>query len=108
MELSNILVETPYDLWKARKSIQLPDSVLQQRIGIYGSGKGKISFFIKDRQLQVVFGGSNQYPLLADSDDVFYLENFNTQITFIKDVSGQPAKIVIHENGKDYEVAKGR
>ncbi len=86
----------------------MPDSVLQQRTGTYGTGKGKISFLLKEHQLHIVFGGNHQYPLLAESDEVFYLEHFNTQITFVKDACGQPIKIIIHEHGKDYEVAKGK
>jgi CubicO group peptidase (beta-lactamase class C family) len=107
MGLSNIMFGAPYDLWKARKKVQLPDSVLQQRTGIYGVGNSKISFLVKDGQLHAVLG-NNQYPLLAESDDVFYLENYNTQLTFEKDASGQPIKIIIRENGKNTEVAKAK
>lgn len=38
----------------------------------------------------------NQFPQLAESDDVFYLENLNIQLTFVKDASGQPIDIIIH------------
>jgi CubicO group peptidase (beta-lactamase class C family) len=108
MGLANIMFEAPYDLWKVRKMVQLPDSVLQQRAGNYGAGNSKFSFLVKDSQLQFVVGGSIQYPMLAESEDVFYLENFNTQITFVKDAGGQPIKIIIHEHGNSFEVAKGK
>jgi hypothetical protein len=108
MGLSNILFNAPYDLWKVRKKVQLPDAVLQQLTGIYSAGESKTSFLVKDGQLHFVMGGSDPYPLLAESEEVFYLDNFNTQLTFVKDASGQPIKIIVHENGRDVEMVKDR
>jgi CubicO group peptidase (beta-lactamase class C family) len=106
--LSSILFGTPYDLWKARKHVQLSDSVLQQRTGVFGSGKDQITLLVKDGRLHARVGGGALYPLLAESSDVFHLENNNTQITFAKDRSGQAVKIVIHEQGRDLEFPRAR
>jgi hypothetical protein len=65
----------------------------------------RITFFLKDGQLFCSMPGV-ELPLVAESDDSFYFENFNTQFRFIKGSNGAVEKMVLHEHGNDYEAKK--
>jgi CubicO group peptidase (beta-lactamase class C family) len=108
MGLSNLLFNVPYDLWQLRKEVQLPDAVLKEKEGKYSNGKYRITLFLKDSQLYTKLPSGLQLPLLAEGDDSFYLENYNTQLHFIKDEKAKVIKVVIHEHGQDHEWIKLR
>ncbi|NEU09592.1 beta-lactamase family protein [Flavihumibacter sp. R14] len=106
MGLSNIVFGMPYDLWKMRVEIKLPDNILRQKEGKYAAGKISITFIMKDSQLYEILPNGMELPLFAESENSFYLQNFNTSLQFIKNSSGTIEKVIIHEHGKDIEAIK--
>jgi CubicO group peptidase (beta-lactamase class C family) len=106
MGLSNIIFGLPYDLWKLRSEIKLPDNILRQKEGKYASGKLAMSIIMKDSRLYEVLSNGMELPLFAESEDSFYLQNFNTSLYFKKNSSGSIEKVIIHEHGKDIELKK--
>ena len=106
MGLSNIVFGLPYDLWKKRNEIKLPDNILRQKEGKYAAGKLTINIIIKDAQLYEVLSNGMELPLFAESEDSFYLQNFNTSLQFKKNINGTIEKVIIHEHGKDIELKK--
>ncbi|WP_422106881.1 serine hydrolase domain-containing protein [Winogradskyella sp.] len=94
MGVSSILFNLPYDNWKLRKEIHADDSILNEYSGIYKlNGKKSIDITLKDNTL-FLNNGYGEQKLHAESETVFYLENFNTQITF-----GYKS-MLLHEHGQ--------
>lgn len=106
MGISCIVFGLPYDLWKPRTEVKLSDEVLRQKEGNYVTGELTISFLVKNNQLYEVLPNGSELPLLAENEDSFYLENFNTYLRFIKNSKGIFEKVIIHEHGKDIELKK--
>lgn len=106
MGLSSIAFGQPYDLWRPRKEVALAEGVLRQKAGEYARGKQLITFFVEDRQLHLTLPGGGRLSLLAESEDSFYFENFNTHFRFVKDGKGRVERVVIHEHGQDAEWEK--
>lgn len=106
MGLSSILFNMPYDLWKLRKEVTLPAGILRQKEGKYAAGSLVISFQVNDNQLYEILPNGTELPLLAESEDSFYLHNFNTGLRFVKNTQGAVEAVIIHENGKDLELKK--
>lgn len=106
MGLSCIVFDLPYDQWTRRTEVALPVDLLQPKEGKYGAGKLKVSFVVKENRLFEVLPGGGELLLLAESEDSFYLENFNTHIRFVKGSKGGYEQVVIHEHGKDYELKR--
>jgi CubicO group peptidase (beta-lactamase class C family) len=105
MGLSSILFGTPYDLWRPRTAVTLPEDVLKQKEGTYALGDVHFVISVKEGQLLCAMPGG-ELPLVAESDDSFYFENFNSHFRFIKGSNGAVEKMVFHENGSDYEAKK--
>lgn len=106
MGISCIVFGLPYDQWTRRTEIKLSLDLLQPKVGTYAAGKQKVAFVAKDNRLYEVLPGGQELALLAESEDSFYLENFNTHIRFVKGSKGVYEQVVIHEHGKDYELKK--
>lgn len=82
MGLSSIMFGHPYDNWKPRSAINLPDSILKEKEGKYSSGKVKVTYTVKNNQLYAVLSNGTEFPLLAESNDLFYLQNFQYNCSF--------------------------
>jgi CubicO group peptidase (beta-lactamase class C family) len=106
MGISNILFGLPNDLWQFRENVYLSEGLLKQKEGKYKLGKLQFTVFVKDNQLHLIHPSGKQFILLAESEDIFYIENFNTQFHFVREQSGRVEKMVVHEYGKDHEWAK--
>jgi len=106
MGISCIVFGMPYDLWKRRTEIKLTNEQLREKEGRYGASKIKVSFKVTDDQLYEILSNGMEFPLLAESEDSFYLQNFNTTVQFKRNNEGIIDHVVIHEHGKDYELKK--
>ena len=106
MGCSGIVFNQPYDLWVARKQVQLEETVLKQYTGSFGSKKSKVTFFLKEGALICRLSQGYELPLLAENESNYYFLNFNTQFHFLKNSSGKVAKVIIHEHGQDFELPK--
>lgn len=107
MGLACIVFNKPYDHWKARKEVRLPEGVLSRYTGSYSLDKKRsIAITSKDGDLVVEIGGLPPMKLFAESDNRFYLENFNTEYKFIIGENGFATQLTIHEHGADYILKK--
>jgi CubicO group peptidase (beta-lactamase class C family) len=106
MGLSSIVFGLPYDMWKSRSELKLLNDLLEQKAGKYTADKLTIRFIVKDSQLHMILPNGTELPLFAESEDSFYLENFNTHLRFEKNAKGIFDKVILHEHGKDLELKK--
>lgn len=104
MGMSCIALGLPYDHWQPRKPVVLPVNILKQREGKYVAGKLAITFRVRDKQLYEVLPNGTELLLLAESNDSFYLENFNSSVRF-STIDGVETA-TIHEHGKDLPLKK--
>jgi len=106
MGISCIVFCMPYDLWKHRIEIDPTNEQHREKEGKYAAGKIRVSFKVKDNQLFEILSNGTELPLLAESEDNFFLHNFNTSLQFKRDKKGMIDRVVVHEHGKDYELKK--
>jgi CubicO group peptidase (beta-lactamase class C family) len=106
MACSNVVLGKPYDLWVARKEVQLEESVLKQYTGSFGSKKKPIKFFLQDGRLVAKLTGGHELPMLAEAEDSFYFSSYNTSFRFRKDSTGKVDKVSIQEHGQEFILPK--
>jgi hypothetical protein len=105
MGMASILFNLPYDLWKPRIEQKVDENILKQYVGLYKRNrKTGLSITYENGQLHMKGVGNSQapaLPLLPESDNRFFLSDFNTTATFIK--NGDSFRLIIHEHGNDSE-----
>lgn len=106
MGLSSVVFGLPYDLWIPHSKIKLSTIALEQKAGKYTQGKLEIRFIVKDSQLHMILPNGSELPLFAESENSFYLDNFNTQLRFEKNAKGIFDRVILHEHGKDIDLKK--
>jgi CubicO group peptidase (beta-lactamase class C family) len=106
MGLTNIGLQKPYDMWVSRKEVKLPENVLSQYTGNFGSKKSAVRFVMRDGRLFCTLPNAGEFPLLAESETNYYVKNFTTQFHFVKNANGQVDKLLIHEHGQKHELPK--
>jgi CubicO group peptidase (beta-lactamase class C family) len=106
MGISCIVLGLSYDLWKLRTEMKLSNAQLREKEGRYAAGKIKVSFRVIDDQLYEILSNGTELPLLAESEDNFYLQNFNTTLHFKRNKKGVIDRVVAHEHGKNFELKR--
>jgi CubicO group peptidase (beta-lactamase class C family) len=106
MALSNIVFEKPYELWIARKETKLPETVLSQYTGKFGSKKTPVKFFLQEGRLHCSFPNGGEFALLSENETNYFLKSHNTRFRFLKNTSGQVEKVTIYEHGQEFELPK--
>ena len=56
--------------------------------------------------MHAVLPGELELPMIAESNESFYFENYNTVFRFMKNKKGISDKVITHEHGKDIEANK--
>ena len=95
MGLSSIVLGKPYDLWKKRQEVDVPQELLRKYVGTYSYQSNRISVKFSDSRLWLNIPGIEPMALHAESDRSFYLINFNTSLKF------SDGQVLIHEHGED-------
>jgi hypothetical protein len=95
MGISSIVFGLPYDNWKLRNEVIVEKAVLQSHTGIYINGKSKLEFRLKDNILFIFIPGLPEMELHPESENEFFLRDFNTSFHFANDV------LTVHEHGQD-------
>jgi len=110
MALSAIVFNMPYNKWETRTEVKVDEAVLRQYVGVYAvDDKVKIFITLKNGQLYAKGNSARSIPNLPiypESDNRFFLKNFNVTFTFIKNTKGEVIKFISHENGKDIDIRK--
>ena len=103
--LAAILFNKAYSLWAVNKAININEAVLKQFTGTYTTdNKVKVYITIKNGQLYAESSSKNgipKLPIYPESQNEFFLKDFNAVFTFMKDVNLNVSGIITHENGKD-------
>ena len=110
MAAAAISLGLPYDNWQEREERKLDSLYLQRLTGTYTLDKSRyMTLTVADGRLLVTGNramGYLQLPLLAETGDQFFFEDYNTVFRFVMDESGKPTKLIIHEHGGDTEWKK--
>ena len=100
MGISSIVFGLPYDNWKLRNEVNVEKEVLRSRIGMYVSGKNKIELKLNDSKLFIKVPGLPEMQLYPESDNDFFLRDFNTRFHFDNNI------LTVHEHGQDNQWKK--
>jgi CubicO group peptidase (beta-lactamase class C family) len=108
MGISCIMLGLPYDDWKVREEIKVDNKILSQYEGKYEtSNKEKMEIKLKGDHL---YAFSSELPnglmMIAESENSFYFQNFNTQLHFNKNSEGSIQSVTVHAHGRDYIYVK--
>jgi CubicO group peptidase (beta-lactamase class C family) len=108
MGVSCILFHLPYDLWQLRTEQKVEENVLKQYVGLYKLNK-RLGLLITYNHGELYMKGEGastapELPMLPESENKFFLHDFNTTFTFIKE--GDHFRLVVHEHGQDSEWKK--
>jgi CubicO group peptidase (beta-lactamase class C family) len=105
MGISCILFHLPYDNWQLRKEQKVEETVLKKYVGLYKLNKKTGLAITYDNGQLIMKGtgksGAPELPLLAEAENKFFLRDFNTTFTFLKD--GDHFRLLVHEHGHDSE-----
>lgn len=105
MGIASILFHLPYDLWQLRVEQKGDENILKQYAGLYKLNKKTgLSITYRNGQLFMKGTGNSQAPelsLLCEADNRFFLRDFNTTFTFIRE--DNHFLLVVHEHGANSE-----
>ena len=87
--------------------ITVSDTILASYVGQYQMAPTFNLTVIKSgNQLEVEPTGQEIVKIYPESDTKFFLTIIDAQIDFIKDEKGVVTKLILHQNGKDFEGKK--
>lgn len=90
-----------------RVKVQLAPEILARYAGKYELAEGLLfDITLVDGQLRLRLGDQPQFPLFAESDERFFLEAVDAQITFVVNSAGQSTALILHQGGRDQQAAK--
>ncbi len=107
MAITAILLKKPYSKWQSRTEVTVEQAVLQQYVGQYRADPKIVPdriLSISLEQGKLFVQANNSEPkveLFAESENSFFLKEFNEQWTFRKNKKNQITQAVIHVNGID-------
>ena len=108
--LSAIMFNKDNSLLSPRKPVSIEDSILRKYAGTYSqNGKDKIFITLREHQLYAESSSKNgipKLPIFAESENNFFLKDFDAGFTFIKNENNIVVKFISHENGKEIEFRK--
>jgi len=87
--------------------VSVSDSILASYVGQYQLAPNFSLIVIKSgSQLRVQPTGQEIVEIYPETADKFFLTIIDAQINFIKDEKGVVTKLILHQNGKDFEGKK--
>jgi len=108
--LSAIMFNKDNSLLSAHIPISIDESILREYTGTYSqNGKDKVFITLKEHQLYAESSSKNgipKLPIFAESENSFFLKDFDAVFTFIKNENKAVVKFISHENGKVIEYRK--
>ncbi len=89
-------------LQSERKEVTVPHATLARYVGTYEVAPGRtVSITLDGEQLQMQPAGQPKFPLLAESQTLFYLKMANAQLEFSVDAAGEVSTVILHQAGRD-------
>jgi CubicO group peptidase (beta-lactamase class C family) len=90
-----------------RTGIKLDPAVLSRYVGTYEAAPGMNMLITLDGgQLFEKLGSQSAYPILPESETMFFLNVVDAQIEFFKDSGGAVTHLVLHQNGRDLKAPR--
>lgn len=83
------------------KIVILPEGIIESYAGIYQQTNGRIMKVAREiNAIKVSGDGIPTALLFPESENKFFLKDFDVQLEFIKDENNKVIKLIIYENGK--------
>ncbi len=107
-DLAAIVFDEPVAPSGARRAITLDAKVLDSYVGRYDIEELKRTLTITrdGDQLSAQLSGQEAFPIYPESAERFLYKVVNARITFDKDESGQVRRLILHQNGRDFEAKR--
>jgi cyanophycinase len=84
------------------REISLPKETLTSYVGVYRMRPGvHMTISLDGDQMISQINGQNKVPIFAESPTTFFTKVVEAQLEFVKDASGKPATLILHQNGND-------
>jgi len=105
--LLNIIYGIPFEAPPEKKSIILPEDVLNQYVGEYiVSDDIKIEVTLEDGKLKGQLTGQPKVELFAQRRDLFFVKIVDAQMEFVRGASGKVEKLIMYNGGAMVEAIK--
>lgn len=84
------------ELPKARPVADVPADVLQQHVGVYDSGMGRLHITLEDGMLHLEpEGAGGSEPLIPAADNIYYFEHQDLTWQFVKNDAGETTGMML-------------
>ncbi|HEX5151645.1 MAG TPA: serine hydrolase [Parafilimonas sp.] len=102
-----ILYNKPYELPKARASIQLPADILKQYEGEYEISPAlHVVMTVKDGQLTALPTNQSEKKLYAEKEDFFFQNDDDIQVSFTRNEAKAIDGFILYQGGREMKCKK--
>ena len=85
-----------------RIAVELSPAVMEAYVGVYElTPQVQMTVTLEGGQLFLQLTNQQALPVFPESEDEFFLTLVDAQISFVRDVDGEVALVVLHQNGRD-------
>lgn len=101
-QLINIAMGEAYTIPKAKTELKIDKAILQTYAGEYELVPGfSITIRLDGETLKAQATGQEEFPIFAETENMFFYKVVEAKIEFIKDSSGKISSIILHQGGRD-------
>jgi CubicO group peptidase (beta-lactamase class C family) len=107
--MRSIAAEYHWPDWKptVRKAIDVDPKLLSSYVGDYQLAPNFIlTITVENGHLESQATGQPKFALDAESPTTFFPEEFDAEIEFVKDATGNVTGIILHQGGQDHKAPK--
>jgi CubicO group peptidase (beta-lactamase class C family) len=101
IDIGEIILEYIYRSPSAHKIVTLPSEIIENYVGIYIQPNGRTMIITREGNAIKMSGeGLPTFVLYPESENKFFLKDFDAQLEFIRDETHKVIKLITYENGK--------
>jgi CubicO group peptidase (beta-lactamase class C family) len=90
-----------------RKEITLDRKLLAPYVGTYELAAGvNMVITLDGNQLSEKLAAQSSFPIFPESATMFFLKVVDAQIEFVKDATGAPTALILHQGGRDQKAPR--